>query len=222
MGHEPPADDSAAHAAPAPDDADDSAAHPAPAPDDAGGLRDAGESMPAAPSTSRRRVLGVLVGVGSSAYAASLAIPAARFLSGGAGPAATSGDAHAASFIRVARLESLRDGVPERVRVRGDRRDAFTLTRELTLGSVWLRKAGDALLAFSAECPHLGCAVALDDGGASFGCPCHTSRFLLDGSAASGPSPRGMDPLATRVVDGWVEVAFKRFRQGTTERESIG
>jgi hypothetical protein len=31
-----------------------------------------------------------------------------------------------------------------------------------------------------------------------------------------------MDELSTRVVDGWVEVGFQRFRQGVTGKEAIG
>jgi cytochrome b6-f complex iron-sulfur subunit/menaquinol-cytochrome c reductase iron-sulfur subunit len=30
-----------------------------------------------------------------------------------------------------------------------------------------------------------------------------------------------MDPLATRVVDGWVEVDFRRYRDGTSELQEI-
>jgi Rieske Fe-S protein len=55
----------------------------------------------------------------------------------------------------------------------------------------------------------------------SFSCPCHTSRFALSGAAESGPSPRAMDALETRVQDGWVEVDFRRFRQGIAEREEV-
>lgn len=182
---------------------------------------DDGEAAAAPPNEHpqqqpRRRALAVLVGAGSAAYAGALALPAVRFLT----PLETS-DGNA-SFVRVARLDALDDGVPLRVRVRGDRRDAFTVTRELTLGSVWLRRAGNEVTAMSAECPHLGCAVALADDHKSFGCPCHTSRFSLAGAAESGPSPRAMDRLEARVVDGWVEVAFVRYRHGSPHREVRG
>jgi Rieske Fe-S protein len=124
--------------------------------------------------------------------------------------------------LRVARTDGLEDGKPVRVQVRGELRDAFTVTPDVTLGSLWLTKRGSAIQALSAECPHLGCAIDLASSGAAFGCPCHTSRFALDGRAESGPSPRGMDALETRVVDGWIEVEFRRYRQGSAARVEVG
>ncbi len=46
------------------------------------------------------------------------------------------------------------------------------------------------LAAISLECTHLGCIVSKDDGG--FTCPCHGSRFGLDGSVARGPAPKAL------------------------------
>ncbi len=181
---------------------------------------------PADATTDRRGALSVLVGVGSLAYAGALAVPGVRFLTdtgtGDAGDARTGdGGAHE-RFRRIAKLAELPEGTPERVKIVGDTRDAFTVTRGQTLGSVWLLRSGDSVRALSAECPHLGCAIDLGGDGKSYGCPCHTSRFSLEGQAESGPSPRGMDELAVRIVDGHVEVDFRRFRQGVTERVEAG
>jgi len=45
---------------------------------------------------------------------------------------------------------------------------------------------------FSATCTHLGCTVAtLADG--TINCPCHGSKFNLDGSVAQGPAARPLD-----------------------------
>ncbi len=46
------------------------------------------------------------------------------------------------------------------------------------------------LAAISLECTHLGCIVSKDDGG--FSCPCHGSRFALDGSVQRGPAPKAL------------------------------
>lgn len=48
---------------------------------------------------------------------------------------------------------------------------------------------------FAARCTHRGCAVAVKDGGIV--CPCHGSKFNLDGSVAHGPATA---PLAVREV----------------------
>jgi len=42
-------------------------------------------------------------------------------------------------------------------------------------------------------CPHLGCLVTYDGDG--FTCPCHGSRFDLDGSLANGPADRDLESL---------------------------
>lgn len=172
---------------------------------------------PKATGTDRRGALGALVGVGSLAYAGALAAPGYRYLTGGGAAQQPSKE----SWKRVAKLDQLKEGAPERVKVVGETRDAFTISRNQTLGSVWLHREGDTVRALSAECPHLGCAVDVGGDGASFSCPCHTSRFNLAGQSEGGPSPRGMDELAVRIVDGFVEVDFRRFRQGVGERVEV-
>ncbi len=170
----------------------------------------------ATPDPARRRTLELLVMAGSAVYAGAIAVPACRFL------VPPAGEAGGGRWLRVIRLDALGEGEPAKVQVKGDRRDAFTVTPQLTLGSVWLERRGQTVVALSAECPHLGCAVDLAEGKKGFSCPCHTSRFALDGSVESGPAPRAMDPLAARVVGGWVEVDFRRYRQGAAERVEVG
>jgi nitrite reductase/ring-hydroxylating ferredoxin subunit len=122
-------------------------------------------------------------------------IPAARF----ATAPASGGEAGAgkARWMRVGRLDDLRQGDPRRLQVVGDERDAFTLVRDQLLGSVWIVREGDKVRAMSATCPHLGCAIDVGADRKSFACPCHASRFALTGATEAGPSPRGMDALDT-------------------------
>lgn len=188
--------------------------------EEAYGMADSKENKPVSPPGGvepRRGALRVLVTLGGLAYAGVIAVPAIRFASSTGTPGADGGGR--ARWIRLGRLADLPAGEPRRYQVVGDERDAFTLTREQTLGSVWLVREGDKVRALSATCPHLGCSIDLGADKKSFGCPCHTSRFALAGKAESGPSPRDMDPLETRVVEGYVEVDFRRFRIGVTERK---
>ena len=62
------------------------------------------------------------------------------------------------------------------------------------------------------NCSHLGCSVALNQGAQSFDCPCHGSRFHLNGDVLHGPAAyplshltwkQGGDPT-TIQVDGIV------------------
>ncbi|WP_330178873.1 Rieske (2Fe-2S) protein [Nocardia sp. NBC_01503] len=51
---------------------------------------------------------------------------------------------------------------------------------------------------FSSTCTHLGCKVnEVSDG--VIKCPCHGSKFNLDGSVAGGPAPRPLDARAVHV-----------------------
>ena len=51
--------------------------------------------------------------------------------------------------------------------------------------------------ALSLVCPHLGCQVNLSSDG--FACPCHGSRFRLDGSLRNGPASRPLAALRVEV-----------------------
>jgi menaquinol-cytochrome c reductase iron-sulfur subunit len=125
-------------------------------------------------------------------------------------------------WVRTVALASLREGEKKRVTIVADARDAWTRTPAEELGTVWLVRRGDTVLAFSAVCPHLGCAVSGKGAGEGFVCLCHDSHFAESGDAQHGPSPRGLDPLATRMVGEIVEVDFRRFRPGSRERVEVG
>ena len=161
-----------------------------------------------------RRTLALAVVVGSCAIAAATAIPAAAFVAAPIGSKGAGG-----RWVRTLRLDQLVEGEPKRVAIVDDRRDAWTIERGVELGSVWLVKHGDKVTAFSSVCPHLGCSVGVAPGaGAGFACPCHTSAFDPAGKRKSGPSPRDLDALATRLEEGFVAVDFRRFRTGVAEK----
>jgi Rieske Fe-S protein len=48
------------------------------------------------------------------------------------------------------------------------------------------------------NCSHLGCSVAVNNTGNSFDCPCHGSRFHLDGTVLRGPA---QFPLSNLTVE---------------------
>jgi Rieske Fe-S protein len=45
----------------------------------------------------------------------------------------------------------------------------------------------------SARCTHLGCIVAFNDAETAWECPCHGSRFGVDGSVLQGPANRALE-----------------------------
>ena len=52
--------------------------------------------------------------------------------------------------------------------------------------------------AVSTVCTHLGCLVKREANG--FACPCHGSRFALDGAVEKGPAPKALAWLAVTKV----------------------
>jgi menaquinol-cytochrome c reductase iron-sulfur subunit len=168
----------------------------------------------------RRDALRHLIVLGSAALGCAVAAPAVVFI---AAPvkAAPEGGGETGQWVRTIRLDTLPEGQPRKVSIVADQRDAWTVAHDVELGAVWLVRHGDAVLALSTVCPHLGCAVDALPGG-SFGCPCHTSAFAPDGKKTGGPSPRDMDILATKIDGGFVAVNFQKFRIGTDQREAIG
>lgn len=125
---------------------------------------------------------------------------------------------------RLANLSELKVGEPRSFTVIDERQDAWVKYPREPIGSVWLvrQPAGSKpeVVAFTAECPHLGCAVNLTADGTSFLCPCHTSSFDLKGARLNTIPPRGMDALPVEVSgddDPEVRVKFQRFR--TQEKE---
>ncbi len=65
--------------------------------------------------------------------------------------------------------------------------------------SVAVFRDADGVYAISRVCTHLGCLVKNEASG--FQCPCHGSRFALDGSVTKGPAPKALPWVAvTRVA----------------------
>lgn len=69
--------------------------------------------------------------------------------------------------------------------------DAVTFQDEVIV----CREAGTVRV-FSARCTHLGCRIATVASDGTLVCPCHGSRFRLDGTVAAGPASRSLAPLA--------------------------
>jgi len=125
----------------------------------------------------------------------------------------------ASGFIAIGKSAAFKSGTPVKVDVYTDKRDAWNRLVNVKIGSVWVRRDGDQLRAYSTVCPHLGCGVDFETDTSKFRCPCHQSVFAIDGKAETGPSPRGMDELELTEKDGVVAVRYQRFKVGTKEKE---
>mgnify|MGYP000591341112 CR=1 FL=1 len=59
-----------------------------------------------------------------------------------------------------------------------------------------VRGEGEQFSAFSLKCTHLGCTVGWNEAARSFDCPCHGSRFEIDGTVKKGPAKRPLTAYA--------------------------
>ena len=65
---------------------------------------------------------------------------------------------------------------------------------ELAFGGYAVNNKGK-IDVFAITCSHLGCSIALNEQARRFDCPCHGSRFNLDGTVLRGPAPAPLSHL---------------------------
>jgi cytochrome b6-f complex iron-sulfur subunit len=61
---------------------------------------------------------------------------------------------------------------------------------------LYLRKSSEHITVFDAHCTHMGCTLRFDEEHSVFNCPCHKSRFDIDGVRLRGPAKRDLDTIA--------------------------
>jgi menaquinol-cytochrome c reductase iron-sulfur subunit len=168
------------------------------------------------PVITRRSFFGGLLAIGTAGMGALLAVPVLRFLFYPLYAKSAGID-----WSDVASVEELpADQTPVRKTVTFSQRDGW---REVdSAQSVYVNRASNGqFIVLSAICPHLGCSVSWQADHDRFVCPCHGGEFKADGQKISGPPPRGMDQLPTRVKDGKLQIHFKYFRSNVPNQESL-
>jgi menaquinol-cytochrome c reductase iron-sulfur subunit len=128
----------------------------------------------------------------------------------------------------VTRLSTLKVGVPESFAIIDEKRDAWVKYPREPVGTVWLVRQPEGktppVLAFTGECPHLGCAISRGDDGKSFVCRCHGAAYDHAGERSNQVSPRSMDSLEVELTEGddpSVVVHFRRFRHQVKEKTPL-
>lgn len=158
--------------------------------------------------------LGGLVGLVPAAFGTLFFLdPLFRKKSGGSGD----------GFIELPVLMSAlpEDGTPQKVTVHADIVNVWNKSPNQPVGSVWLRRIQDQVIAFNTICPHLGCAVEHRQAEADFFCPCHLSAFSLEGERTNSIPPRGMDTLEVELREGRVWVKYIEYRGATSEKVPV-
>lgn len=75
--------------------------------------------------------------------------------------------------------------------------------------ATYIVRDSKGLMAISINCTHKGCYVKFNETDLTFDCPCHGSRFHIDGSVLNGPAPTPLlhRPLC-RAPDGTLSVDY--------------
>jgi menaquinol-cytochrome c reductase iron-sulfur subunit len=165
---------------------------------------------------NRRSFLAGLLAAGSAAVGALLAVPLVRFT---LHPVLARTTEKSWSDVgSVDEFQSL--GTPVKKPVTIEQRDGWRKT--VTEKPVYVSKnAKGELIVLSAVCTHLGCSLPWVEGKKEFICPCHLGTFSPEGKLISGPPPRDMDRLETKIEDGILKTQYQFFRQLTHTKEEL-
>lgn len=167
-------------------------------------------------TSSRRKFMGRVLAAGTVTVGAVLSVPLIRFALHPIFGKATETDwadlGPVSDFTEV--------NVPQKRTITMNQLDGWR--RVVSEKSVYVvREEGDKLRVLTAICPHLGCSVRWNDSTTRFNCPCHNGTFAATGKLMSGPPPRDLDELASRTLNGHLQVRYQSFRQLISTKEVL-
>ncbi len=148
-------------------------------------------------SISRRGFLKAAIGLLNGLIALTLAVPGLGFL---LTPVFRKGSS---SWIKLGAADNFSSAEPQKATLKYVSEAGYT--RAEKTGFVWVvPEAGgeNPLTVLSAVCSHTGCNVAWQTDEQKFVCPCHEGRYDRHGDVLSGPPPRPLTKLATRIENG--------------------
>ena len=160
---------------------------------------------------TRRGFVGWAVGLGTGFAALVVGIPALGSVARGAAPAPPS------EYVVVAEVASIPVGEPYGLSFVETAQDAY-LYAQVPHSVYALKKSDTEIAVYSPVCPHLGCQVFFDREKKEYVCPCHGSIFAEDGARVSGPTPRGLDVLPSKIENGELLVQWVQYLPGVSQQ----
>jgi menaquinol-cytochrome c reductase iron-sulfur subunit len=165
---------------------------------------------------SRRSFLGVLLGFGAAVVGAVLSVPLLRVALHPLLSTTTHTDW--SDIGKVDEFASL--AAPMKRLITVEQVDGWR--KIVSEKAIYILPMKDGTLrVLSPICPHLGCSIPWNEARKEFLCPCHGAVFGPDGVRVSGPSPRSMDDLESKVEDGVLKVRYQYFRQLIPTKEVL-
>lgn len=123
-------------------------------------------------------------------------------------------------YSKLTSLNSIPEEQPVNLPFVMTEEDAFI--KNIQPENVWaVKNPGQETTVFSPICPHLGCRYQWHEDQKLFVCPCHNSVFDKEGKVVSGPAPRPLDTLPTKVKNNYLYVLWERFKPGVITKEII-
>jgi menaquinol-cytochrome c reductase iron-sulfur subunit len=108
-------------------------------------------------------------------------------------------------WVETADLSTIPADTPTEISFQRTRVDGWKVINEKATAWV-VKQPNNEVVAFLPQCTHLGCAYHWDDPSRTFICPCHTSRFSMDGQVLGGPAPRPLDRFMTKIQGGRLDI----------------
>ncbi len=174
----------------------------------------AGGTLGAAESVARRRFLGWFLGIGTVGVAGALSVPLFRFA---IDPLLRV--SQETEWTDLGSVDDLGDlSTPQKKTISITQLDGWRKVNSEKV--VYVIKGADGQPAvLTAVCPHLGCSVKYVDDDHQFKCPCHGGKFAATGKLISGPPPRDMDSLESKIEEGHLKVRYQSFRNLVKTKE---
>ena len=105
-------------------------------------------------------------------------------------------------------IDQLQDGIPTQILAPTSPNSAFIMADgggdnapgDLAFGG-FVVKNGSSVNVFAQNCSHLGCSIAFNKDAKTFDCPCHGSRFHVDGTVLHGPAAYPLSHLTWKQGD---------------------
>ena len=105
-------------------------------------------------------------------------------------------------------IDQLQDGTATKILAPTSPNSAFIMADgggdnapgDLAFGA-FVVKSGSNVAVFAQNCSHLGCSINFNADAKTFDCPCHGSRFHLDGTVLHGPAQNPLSHLSWKQGD---------------------
>jgi Rieske Fe-S protein len=145
----------------------------------------------------RRGFLKLAIGLFNGLIALLLAVPGLGYL---LTPIFRKGST---TWVNIGAVDEFASSTPQKAVFKYTSQASYTVKKKT--GFVWVTanpETEDEVTVFSAVCSHTGCNVAWQKDEGKFVCPCHEGRYDIDGRVLSGPPPRPLTKLPTKIENG--------------------